>query len=407
MRGIFAVLILVLFTPGCTPTEAPPDLRAMNAAALQRSEQDHKPRKPPVLPLPTSLSGAAISPDGTRVLTGHAIHLRYIHYGHGQDMTGLPGTLCVWDVETGSLVRAYDAHDTAVEAVAFLGENGRAVTGGSDGRFMEKENWRVWNLDTGRLERSFPRYFGLTFEISRDGKFLVAEGQRTHEINLYDLRSGTVIRTFDRRIKPLLAGPLSAEGLPLFGVEKLDEISRLHRLDSSDAAPLYTLLAPPLTFSPDGRIVASTRHVPIPKSKEWKIEIILFKLETGELINSFGKWQDRPELMMVQFLYDGHLMTLDSQAVTVWKAEDGQKLRRFPIEPRADTAILSANRKFVLALNRSVLRPGDPKREVSTVIRVHHVESGRVVQTWTDPWKTPRIGSDGKIDVKKAGFEKE
>jgi WD40 repeat protein len=81
------------------------------------------------------VSAVAISPDGTRVLSGH--------FGD------LSKTLRLWDTTTGQLIRVFEGHTGAVRAVAFSPDGTRIVSGSYD------NSVKLWDVATGELLRSF------------------------------------------------------------------------------------------------------------------------------------------------------------------------------------------------------------------------------------------------------------
>lgn len=81
------------------------------------------------------VSAMAISPDGTRVVSGH--------FGD------LGKNLHVWDAATGQRLLQFEAHIGGVRAVAFSPDGTRVVTGSYD------KTVKLWDVATGKLLRSF------------------------------------------------------------------------------------------------------------------------------------------------------------------------------------------------------------------------------------------------------------
>jgi eukaryotic-like serine/threonine-protein kinase len=74
-----------------------------------------------------SVSAVALSPDGTRILTGSDDH-----------------TARLWDATTGKAVVTLTGHTNAVEAVAFSPDGKRVLTGSGD------KTARIWDAATGK-----------------------------------------------------------------------------------------------------------------------------------------------------------------------------------------------------------------------------------------------------------------
>src|SRR5260221_9722502 len=77
--------------------------------------------------------GAALSPDGTRVLSG-----------------GADKTVRLWDADTGKELRKMTGHPEAVYSVAF-GPEGKAISGGGP----KDGTMRLWDLNTGKQASVF------------------------------------------------------------------------------------------------------------------------------------------------------------------------------------------------------------------------------------------------------------
>lgn len=81
---------------------------------------------------------AAISPDGTRAVSGHAVL--------PEDLNNV---LRLWDTATGQVMRVFKGHSGAVRAVAFSPDGTRVLSGSYDGTV------KLWDAATGELLRSF------------------------------------------------------------------------------------------------------------------------------------------------------------------------------------------------------------------------------------------------------------
>ena len=79
----------------------------------------------------TGAQASALSPDGRLVLTG----------GHDR-------SACLWEADTGLMLRRFVGHTEAIRAVAFLPGGTQALTAADD--------VRLWNVRTGALVRRYP-----------------------------------------------------------------------------------------------------------------------------------------------------------------------------------------------------------------------------------------------------------
>ncbi len=97
----------------------------------------------------------ALSPDGTRVLSG-----------------GFDYTARLWEFGTQTELAVLQGHDAPVNVVAFLPDGQRALTGGADGKLI------LWDLDRGAMLREVDAHASqlIALAISRDGEMLATAG---------------------------------------------------------------------------------------------------------------------------------------------------------------------------------------------------------------------------------------
>ena len=116
--------------------------------------------------------GAALSPDGKRVLTG-----------------GGDKIVRLWDADTGQELRKMTGHTTAVCSVAF-GPEGQALSGGCrmDGTM------RLWDLNTGKQAAVFNVDGGYNVTLAYSAKARLAATYTWTRIRLWDLETGKEVR---------------------------------------------------------------------------------------------------------------------------------------------------------------------------------------------------------------------
>ncbi len=103
----------------------------------------------------------------------------------------------IWDTESGKpLLLGANAHKGNVVGIAFSPDGKHLLTSGRDGTV------KLWDVDTGKLLRT---YTGATYNVeavafSKDGKrFLAGESKCVH---LFDTESGKIIYRFEFDAKP-------------------------------------------------------------------------------------------------------------------------------------------------------------------------------------------------------------
>ena len=220
-----------------------------------------------------TISGVALSPDGTKVVAG-SIDAR------------------VWDVRTGELIATlqrverfgYDG-DNAVTAVSFSSDGNRVVTG----------DWyaavRIWDVQTAELIQTFqvPRSeyahgswgFVYAVALSADGRYLLANCE--HEVLLWDVQSG------DEILRLAGSPPIEEKYLAFFPDGKrfllrrsLNENAGAEVWDIPTWSVVRTFDGYSGILSADGKRVLTLlgRHADT---------YALWNAETGELIRSFGE----------------------------------------------------------------------------------------------------------------------
>jgi cytochrome c len=160
-----------------------------------------------------------VSPDGTRAITGSFDY-----------------AAMVWDISGATPRRLHrlDAHEGAVNAVAFLPDNAHAVTAGDDGSL------RLWDLASGQLVHRFPGHEGKVnaVSISADGRYAAtASWDRTARIwNLASRSDGPVLTGHKG---PVNAVAFSHDGATVFTASYDGTVAAWQRETGKFLRPVY------------------------------------------------------------------------------------------------------------------------------------------------------------------------
>ncbi len=146
------------------------------------------------------------------------------------------GTMRLWDMTSGACVQTWQAHEDAIDALAYHPLAGLLASASHDGSV------RLWDADTGTLVRrlqSEDRVSGIAF--SPDGRRLAAGG-RNEVVRIWDWATATVVQE--------LICPRPYDGLNITGVTGLTnaQVRMLKQLGAVEAG-----LARPMPYSDDRR----------------------------------------------------------------------------------------------------------------------------------------------------------
>ena len=158
---------------------------------------------------------AAISPDGTKVLTG-----------------SYDKTAKIWNAPDGTLLRTLSGHTNWVYSVAFSPDGTEVLTGSYDGTA------KLWNSEDGTLIRTFSGHTDRIKSVafSPDGtKVLTGSWDKTAK--LWNASNGTVIRTYAGHTDGVFSVAFSRDGSKVLTAGR-DMTARLWRV--SDGVPLQT-----------------------------------------------------------------------------------------------------------------------------------------------------------------------
>ncbi|MDE0021100.1 MAG: Ig-like domain-containing protein [Candidatus Poribacteria bacterium] len=240
----------------------------------------------------------AYSPDGQKIAGGSD-----------------DGTIRIWDVSDGSLIRTLRGHTDGVESVAYSPDGTRIVSGGDDNAV------RIWNADTGALLQTLREHTDEVPSVaySPDGQ-KVASASSDRTIRIWDVNAGSRIRTLQRHTDGVESVAYSSDGTRIVSGGD-DNTVRIWNADTG--ALLRTLRRHTdevysVAYSPDGRNVASG-------SDDGTIRI--WDVSDGSLIRTLRGHTDGVE--SVAYSPDGARIVSGGgdNAVRIWNADTGALLR--------------------------------------------------------------------------------
>lgn len=227
------------------------------------------------------VQAVAATPDGTGLLTGSA-----------------DGTVRLWTLASGQVVRTFSDPSGAVQAVAVSPDGKWLLTGGKDG------TTRLWNLATGEPVRTFNGHTGAVGSVAfaPTGQ-QVLTGSADHTARLWDAQTGSLLRTF--------AGPNG-----------------------------HTDLISSVAFTPDGRQVVTSS---LDKT------VRLWDAQTGQLVHTFSDGIHWPSAVTLSPDGKSVFATTVGGGVLQWNRQTGDVTRTFGGNGEFTTIALSPDGRVLLA----------------------------------------------------------
>jgi len=189
------------------------------------------------IPTDAVVASVAFSPDGQTLASG-----------------SWDGTVRLWRVADGALLRTLEGHTDWVRSVAFS-PDGQTLASGSDDHTV-----RLWRAADGALLRTLEGHTGwvLSVAFSPDGQTL-ASGSVDGTVRLWRVADGALLRTLEGHTGPVWSVAFSPDGQTLASGSG-DNTVRLWR--AADGTLLRTLEGHTgpvwsVAFSPDGQTLAS------------------------------------------------------------------------------------------------------------------------------------------------------
>ena len=247
-----------------------------------------------------SLEALVVSPDGRHFITG-----------------GWAGAY-VWDLETGRMIQPLRDRCQHVTALA-VSPDGRHVVSAAGGRSFGSRSARLWDLNSGRLLRTFaPTNWVEAVAFSPDGKQVLTGGAGGAQ--LWDLATAQVIREFGSNEEAVESVAFSADGVQL-ATGGSTHVVRVWETATGRLllrfATSSTERVSDLEFSPNGTrlLTAGDRGAQ------------LWDLATGALLVEFGSPGWAAE---ATFSPDGlRVLTAGGDGLRMWDAATGEQIPAF------------------------------------------------------------------------------
>ncbi len=279
------------------------------------------------------VSTVAFSPDGKKLASGSG--------------SQLPGTLKLWDVESGQNIVAFHVERSSVVSAAFSPDGAKLAWAG-----------RLWDVATGQQLDIIQDKGLFKLEFSSDGVMLAGtsisavNGKRAGIVKLYDIETGQLLKTLNQGTERVSSIAFSPDGHLLASGSAVDGTVNLWDVDSGQNTAVFTVkpndgVAMCVAFSPDGAKLAVASAA----------GITLLEVSTGQHLYTrqhveIGKLEISVDVFSVAFSPDGtKLASASWDGVKLWDAAAGQNIAALPGHARAVNAVAFAPDGLTLASN--------------------------------------------------------
>jgi WD40 repeat protein len=263
-----------------------------------------------------SVNSVAFSPDGKLLAS----------------VSAYDTTITVWDIGSGNELRTLAGHFSEVSSMAFSSRGISSVVFSPDGKLLASGNLertvKLWDVRSGsELRTLIGHSSGITSVAFSPDQKLLASGNRDNTIKLWELGSRSELRTLKGHSRFVNSVAFSPDG-KLLASGSLDNTiklwnvgngSELRTLTGHSAAPVFLLGGvTSVAFSPDGRLLASG-------SADQTVK--LWDVNSGRELHTLKGHSDA--VSSVAFTPDGKLLASGSldKTIKLWDVGSGSELR--------------------------------------------------------------------------------
>jgi WD40 repeat protein len=303
-------------------------------------------------------------PDIVWMQGGHAIAVHSVAVSPSGELiasAGADGTVKLWRMSDGALLRTLTGHEGDVNGVAFSPNGSLVASAGADGTV------RVWRVQDGQLQHTLTHGGGIALSVAfaPNGQ-LLASGGEDGTVKLWRVSTGALERTIPAHDLWVSSVAFSPSGGVLAsasadGTVKLWQVANGQPVGDIQAHALWVTH---IAFSPDGQLLASAGEDGTVK---------LWRVSDRQLVRTLS-YSDAAPVYGVAFSADGSQLAAGGGAnyIRVWRVSDGTLQRTL-------TGHTAQVVSVVFAPSSPLLVSGG----ADSAIRVWQADTGALLRTLT------------------------
>ena len=254
-------------------------------------------------------------PDIVWMQGGHAIAVHSVAVSPSGELiasAGADGTVKLWRMSDGALLRTLTGHEGDVNGVAFSPNGSLVASAGADGTV------RVWRVQDGQLQHTLTHGGGIALSVAfaPNGQ-LLASGGEDGTVKLWRVATGAEERTIPAHELWVSSVAFSPDGSLLAsasadGTVKLWQVANGQPVGDIQAHALWVTH---IAFSPDGQLLASAGEDGTVK---------LWRVSDRQLVRTLS-YSDAAPVYGVAFSADGSLVAAGGgeNIIKIWRVSDG------------------------------------------------------------------------------------
>jgi WD40 repeat protein len=303
-------------------------------------------------------------PDIVWMQGGHAFAVHSVAVSPSGELiasAGADGTVKLWRMSDGALLRTLTGHEGDVNGVAFSPNGSLVASAGADGTV------RVWRVQDGQLQHTLTHGGGIALSVAfaPNGQ-LLASGGEDGTVKLWRVSTGALERTIPAHDLWVSSVAFSPSGGVLAsasadGTVKLWQVANGQPVGDIQAHALWVTH---IAFSPDGQLLASAGEDGTVK---------LWRVSDRQLVRTLS-YSDAAPVYGVAFSADGSQLAAGGGAnyIRVWRVSDGTLQRTL-------TGHTAQVVSVVFAPSSPLLVSGG----ADSAIRVWQADTGALLRTLT------------------------